>query len=1312
MGASCVCYILHDDASYLAASVQSFVSAGKAFAFVSRVPWHDAPGDWQAAAQKAADAGAEVVLGEWRSELEHRQFALAFLREKGYTHALIPDGDEIIEPALLHTLAQIASSSLAERVYVHWDTYWKTPAYVIRPRERFTPCLLLDLRAAVPTGLRNFEGGRSLLLPPEYGLVHHLSYVGPDARIRRKLATWGHKNEVVPGWWENVWLHWDADKLLHNLHPTHPDAYAFAERIHAPALLQYEEILNHGEHGGHGEGRTEGKKRRKEEEERDANSSRIPLSSSLSVILPLHGGREDLRLCLDSLEKCREFVSEVVVVDNASLDDAAEEAVGREWVTVLRNEANRGFAAACNQGVEATTGEVILFLNSDTVVPPVGLAWLVQSLRASGSIAAAGPYTNRAGHGQQITPTYTSLDTLDLFAHDFAERQEADTDCDMLVGLCLAVKRSAFVEVGGFDERFGLGTFEDNDLCYRLRRAGYRLVRSSRSFVHHGGSHTFARMQVDMSALLARNQRLFRHKWQEDIECGYASHLSGLSAEPIHFDPARHPDVRTRRIQELARRADISLCMIVKDEARVLGDCLASARPFFREIIVVDTGSTDRTREIAREQGAQVYEFPWTDSFSEARNESLKHARGKWLFWLDADDTLPFASGEAILHAALSAPPHLAGFVVPVQFVDEGTGAEGNGSSGNVNAGGTRVDHVKLFRNRPGIRFEGRIHEQILASLRPHGDIARIPHALVLHSGYDTSPEGQAKKRVRDAKLLHLDLQERPGHPFVLFNLGMTDHYGGEHAGAVEWLRQSIAEAGSGDSHVRKAYALLALSLRQLQRTEESRAVLEEGLAVTPADPELHFHLAHLLTEAGQYVEAEDHYRRVLETDIAAHFSSVDIGILGYKTLHNLGGLVVLQGDYRKAKEWFQKAIDAAPHFLPSAFALFDAALEASDHATARDMLTLVQKREGRSGNWADMGLRYAESVGGAENGWQFLEQAVQQHPHAPAPRLFLARCLLDAGRQNEALPHLHQLDAQGVAEAAFCLGVTCTRVNDLEGALRHMERALRLNPDHAQTREQVSSLRRALGYDAVAVQTDAEGEEGERKDSPASSTRCPAVPLDAALGLLADHFGLEAEALRAYAAEDTVGGYGRGDTTGSNPRWPGGSVWEGEGKALYALARALKPQTIVEVGSLVGCSASHLALACQRNGSGTVYAVDPAADFSRVTPDLLPYIQLVKQDVFLWTPPEQIGLVFEDGAHTPGFTQSVLERLRPHLAANAAVLCHDACQARHGRHILPELRAAMGEAAQAVLIAPSDCGLGYARHGQEKELRTPEAGA
>jgi len=90
----------------------------------------------------------------------------------------------------------------------------------------------------------------------------------------------------------------------------------------------------------------------------------------------------------------------------------------------------------------------------------------------------------------------------------------------------------------------------------------------------------------------------------------------------------------------------ISLCMIVRDEEGNLAGCLLPVKDVFDEIVVVDTGSQDRTTEIARRLGAKVHQFPWEDDFAQARNVSLQYATGDWIFWMDADDRL--ARGEAI----------------------------------------------------------------------------------------------------------------------------------------------------------------------------------------------------------------------------------------------------------------------------------------------------------------------------------------------------------------------------------------------------------------------------------------------------------------------------------------------------------------------------------------------------------------------------------------------------------------------------------------------------------------------------------------
>lgn len=920
--------LVHDDNYFLKESLQSFASLTDRFVFVSSVPWSGTPGDCEASTQIARDAGCTVVEGVWDSEHSHRAAAYEHLRGLGFTHALIADSDEVIEPGLLKTLIQIAEQDLADRVYVEWDTYWKDPYHVVRPREAFTPCILINLERAHNVALRHFEGGRALLLNQGYGIIHHLSYVGPDERIARKISSWSHKDEVVPGWWDRVWKGWDKDKRMGHLHPTHPPAYQFVEHIYLPEVL-----------AGTGF------------QPEAPSSLNVPESwPTVSVVIPLHGGEDDIKACLSSLSACFSLIHEVIVVDNGSKDDAAS--ISKELLRTLPGGRlielgeNRGFAHACNRGSNEAAGEIVLFLNSDTIVPRSGLRELILSLQKSGTIGAAGPYTNNAGHHQPTHTTYTSEATIDLFADDFAEGPGNDRDVDMLVGFCLAVRKSALREVGLFDEAFGLGLFEDNDLCYRLRREGYRLVLSGKSFVHHAGSKTLNRVTPNAGALLAANQARFMKKWAMDLESGFSNGLSGMSPQSILFLPANKPETRLEAIRQRATVADISLCMIVKNEERVLSDCLRSAKPFFKETIIADTGSTDSTRAIAESFDARVVEFPWTDSFSEARNASLAPATGKWICWLDADDTLPLASGEAILNAVLSAPDDVAAFVVPVRFTDGGE------------SGGVQVDHVKVFRNLPGIAFEGRIHEQILRTLKSAaGQDAKIVRldAVVLHSGYDTSEEGQKRKRERDSKLLKLDLEERPDHPFVLFNLGMTAHYTEGHDEAIGWLEKCLAVSDSAESHVRKAYAMLGVSLERTGRPDDALVMWETGLSRCPGDPELHFQIARIKSDRGELVQAREHYLATLGADIAGIYTSVDRGILGYKTMHNLAQVEAQLGNYEGALKWFSKAVECAPEFRPSAFSLFDLALQHGDLKTAKRMLSFIESQEGQSPSWQGM---------------------------------------------------------------------------------------------------------------------------------------------------------------------------------------------------------------------------------------------------------------------------------------------------------------------------------------------------------------------
>ena len=205
----------------------------------------------------------------------------------------------------------------------------------------------------------------------------------------------------------------------------------------------------------------------------------------------------------------------------------------------------------------------------------------------------------------------------------------------------------------------------------------------------------------------------------------------------------------------------LSLCLICRDNAGTIRPCLESIRSWVDEMVVVDTGSTDETPQIALELGARLFQFAWRDDFAAARNESLRRARGQWIFWMDSDDTISAENGRKLRELAYRRHgPRTLGFVMQVECPGEERSADL-----------TVVDHVKMFRNHPEIRFEFRLHEQVLPSIKQLGGDVEWTDISVLHSGADRTLEGRRRKYERDLRILGEELAARPEHPFVLFSL-------------------------------------------------------------------------------------------------------------------------------------------------------------------------------------------------------------------------------------------------------------------------------------------------------------------------------------------------------------------------------------------------------------------------------------------------------------------------------------------------------------------------------------------------------------
>ncbi len=313
----------------------------------------------------------------------------------------------------------------------------------------------------------------------------------------------------------------------------------------------------------------------------------------------------------------------------------------------------------------------------------------------------------------------------------------------------------------------------------------------------------------------------------------------------------------------------LSLCMIVRDEEANLDACLASVAGAVDEIVVSDTGSVDRTKEIARAHGAIVVERAWTRDFAAARNHAIEHATKDWVLILDADETIDTAA-RPLLRAAIATTSAAALKTRTRNLLPPGEIAAFN-----------EIVQTRLFRRDPAHRYVGKVHEQITGSiLDAGGTIAEADAELiVLHHGY-RSETAQGKDRgARNLALLITQNEETPGDPFILYNLGATFKNMRKHDEARRYLVEALeADRGALTSGVRER---LYTTLAQLALGAHDDALAAEyalaTLAIGPANPLALQILALGLVSKGDVAGAVDAFRRLRRSPALAPNLAADI---------------------------------------------------------------------------------------------------------------------------------------------------------------------------------------------------------------------------------------------------------------------------------------------------------------------------------------------------------------------------------------------------------------------------------------------------
>ncbi len=756
--------------------------------------------------------------------------------------------------------------------------------------------------------------------------------------------------------------------------------------------------------------------------------------SFTSIIILVLNQRAHTEKCLASIAAHTPLPHEIIIVDNGSTDDTPE--LLKSWQAshanciVIRNESNRGFAGGNNQGLAVARGKYALLLNNDTVVTAGWLEAMLAVYARHPETGLVGPVSNRVS-GPQLVPeaTYTNLLEMPAFAARHAQANAGQSfEVLRAVGFCLLATRAVINQLGGLDENFGSGNFEDDDFCLRARFAGFRIRVARDSFVHHTGSQTFAGEKIDYRLSMRHNWDIFRAKWnfpaEVTLESGYpmprqlpknlglniplpalaATHTQSgwrwtekkkICLTAVEIKPApvanlgrlhearaalgqkNHEAAWTAACKAIANRpfhpeaylllAEIALaagagqeakvcaqrardfapawspvkqflskplkgsakpdwlvlpeaignrqsaignrltvCVLTKNEEKFIGQCLNSVRGLASQIVVLDTGSTDRTVEIAREHGAEVHSLAWADDFSAARNAALEHATGDWILMLDADEELPVAQHAKLLADLKNS--NVVAFRLPLV------------NCGQENEGRSFIP--RLFRNLPGAYYYGRIHEQLFQSFLPSAKKWGLKTALgtaeLFHHGYSKEMVRDRNKVERNLNLLRQATLEYPADANLVMNFGLELVRSGDLAAGIEKYREAfelMSAQPAADVVPELREALLTQFVCQLYKVRghtEVVEVLNSPLAKNGGlTASLHFSLGLSQFEKKNYPAAAEQMRSVLAKRKQPALTPINLDIHSAAPQHCLALCLARMDDLKGAEKAFNEAIAA-----------------------------------------------------------------------------------------------------------------------------------------------------------------------------------------------------------------------------------------------------------------------------------------------------------------------------------------------------------------------------------------------------------------
>ncbi len=248
-----------------------------------------------------------------------------------------------------------------------------------------------------------------------------------------------------------------------------------------------------------------------------------PEPNYVSVVIPSFNNKEYIEQAVNSIQKNTYAQKEIIIVDNNSDETTKKylkELSENENVKVIFNAKNEGFPKAVNQGIVAGKGKYFLIANNDVIVPPNAIKRMVEIAESNVEIGIVGVMSNYVSGPQwDEKANYTSPEEMFAYAEKIAKENKNEVlEFPRVAFLFTLVKEEVIEKIGGLDERFSPGNFEDDDFCLRSQLAGFKTVIAKDVFVHHFGSKSFKKDSKTYDELIEKNRKIFAEKWGADTE--------------------------------------------------------------------------------------------------------------------------------------------------------------------------------------------------------------------------------------------------------------------------------------------------------------------------------------------------------------------------------------------------------------------------------------------------------------------------------------------------------------------------------------------------------------------------------------------------------------------------------------------------------------------------------------------------------------------------------------------------------------------------------------------------------------------------